>query len=86
MLATDLQQPHLRRQFHFQAMWIDYPTYDNLIHNSWHQPHPHRPSKSIPNRLQNTKKNLTYWKKHTFGILQTQICQITEELDLIQSC
>ncbi|XP_026449841.1 uncharacterized protein LOC113349978 [Papaver somniferum] len=72
------------RPFHFMAMWIEDPTYRDIIFNSWSVNVLGSPAYKLKVKLLSTKKGLRDWNKSSSGNIQTNISTIRKELTDIQ--
>lgn len=73
-------------------MWLSNPTFLELVKSSWDIEVDGNPQNVLAQKLQNLKKELKVWDKHTFGKLQNhivltenQILEFQKEVDTSNS-
>ena len=66
------------RPFRFQAAWVTYNRFDDLVKDKWFSHYP------LVSNLSNLASELTTWNKEVFGNLSHRKCQLWPRIEGIQ--
>lgn len=66
-------------------MWLRHPAWREVIRNTWNQPLVGSPMFTACCKLKKVKMALKKWNREVFGHIQTQIKELTHELEVVQN-
>ncbi|KAF7802766.1 ribonuclease H [Senna tora] len=79
----NMERPR-RRQFQFEAMWLQHPQLKNIVHSAWNYQGTGLMAIQVQNKIQNVSKHLSRWHKENFGNLTHQISQTHQQVEKLQ--
>ncbi|PKI46345.1 hypothetical protein CRG98_033240 [Punica granatum] len=84
LLNTSREQYRKPKLFKFEEMWIRDPSCSSVVKMAWQEPHFGSPMFILKCKIQSTRKALRRWNRNTFGHVQSQINQLSEDLNSLQ--
>lgn len=73
-----------RKQFKFEAVWLNHPKFTNIVKESWRCNFSGNPNDWFRSCANTFKYKITNWSKSSFGIIKNQIKYSQEELKQVQ--
>ncbi|KAF7841337.1 ribonuclease H [Senna tora] len=76
--------PDTKRQFKFEAMWLQHPQFHHIVRQAWNKPTNGSRAIQLKEKIKSVSKDIWSWNKSTFGNLNHQINQAYQEVEYLQ--